>query len=84
MRILPAVALTVAVALMAAAQTAKPAPTHPKKFIKKVAAKKSPRRPPAPRSTVSAATRAEAHEGVIEKVSKGAALPVENAAALVP
>jgi len=84
MRILPAIALTVAVALAATAQTAKPAPTRPKKFIKKVASKKSPRRPPAPRSIVSAATRAEAHEGVIEKVSKGAALPVENAAALVP
>jgi len=77
MRILPAIALTVAVALTAAAQTATP----PKKVAKKVAAKKPPKRPI---STVSAATRAEAHEGVIEKVSKGADLPVENAAALVP
>jgi len=86
MRILPAIALIVAVALTAAAQTAtpKPAPTPPKKFVRKVAVKKAPKRPPAPRSAVSAATRAEAHEGVIEKVSKGAELPVENAAALVP
>src|SRR5665213_4371258 len=84
MRILPAIALTVALALAAAGQTAKPAPAPPKKFVKKVRARKSSRRPPLPRSTVSAATRAEAHEGVIEKVSKGAALPVENAAALVP
>ena len=80
MRILPAIALTVAVALAAAAQTATP----PKKFIKKVSVKKPAKRPPAPRSAVSAATRAEAQEGVIEKVSKGAELPVENAAALVP
>jgi lysophospholipase L1-like esterase len=80
MRILPALALTVAVALAAPAQNAK----TPKKFVKKVAAKKPPKRPAAPRSTVSAATRAEAHEGVVEKVSKGAELPVENAAALVP
>jgi len=84
MRILPAIALTVAVALTATAQPAKPTPTPPRKFVKKVAVKKQPKRPPAPRSTVSAATRAEAHEGVIEKVSKGAELPVENAAALVP
>jgi lysophospholipase L1-like esterase len=84
MRVLPAVALTVAMALAAGAQTATPAPTAPKKFVKKVAAKKPPKRPPSPRSTVSAATRAEAHEGVVEKVSKGAELPVENAAALVP
>ncbi len=81
MRILPAIALTVAVALAAAAQTATPTPTPPKKLVKKVAAKKPPKRPV---STVSAATRAEAHEGVLEKVSKGAELPVENAAALVP
>lgn len=84
MRILPAIALTVALALAAAAQSTKPTPTAPKKFVKKVAAKRPPKRPPAARSTVSAATRAEAHEGVIEKVSKGAMLPVENAAALVP
>jgi len=84
MRILPAIALIVAVAFTAAAQTATPTPTSPKKFVKKVAVKRPPRRPPVPRSAVSAATRAEAHEGVIEKVSKGAELPVENAAALVP
>ena len=86
MRILPAIALTFAVALTAAAQTStpKPAPTPAKKFAKKVAVKKTSKRPPAPRPAVSAATRAEAHEGVIEKVSKGAELPVENAAALVP
>src|SRR5580700_5361612 len=33
---------------------------------------------------VSAATRAEAHEGVYQKVANGADQPVENAAALVP
>ncbi len=45
------------------------------KTVKKPAA----RRAAAPRSYVSAATRAEAHEGVVEKVSRGAQLPVENA-----
>jgi lysophospholipase L1-like esterase len=75
----------------------KPAKTSAKKrarkpVIKTVATKKpaatttakkpAPRR--APRSSVNAATRAEAHEGVVEKVSRGAQLPVENAAALVP
>nr|MDP9114801.1 hypothetical protein [Acidobacteriota bacterium] len=80
MRILPAIALSVAAALAAAAQTATP----PRTFIKTVASKKVPKRRAAPRSTASAATRAEAHEGVVEKVSKGAQLPVENAAALVP
>src|SRR5579864_1188825 len=33
---------------------------------------------------VSASTRAEAHQGVLEKVSDGVDIPVENAAALVP
>jgi len=33
---------------------------------------------------VSASTRAEAHQGVLEKVSDGVEIPVENAAALVP
>ena len=33
---------------------------------------------------VSASTRAEAHQGVVEKVSDGVDIPVENAAALVP
>ncbi|MDP8989983.1 MAG: hypothetical protein M3N41_07875, partial [Acidobacteriota bacterium] len=88
MRILPAIALIVAAALAPAAQTAAPAQTPaltpPLKAVKKTAAKKAPKRPPVPRSAVSAATRSEAHEGVIEKVSKGAELPVENAAALVP
>jgi lysophospholipase L1-like esterase len=64
-----------------------------KPVLKAVAAKKpvatkmvkkpAPRRA-TPRSSVSAATRAEAHEGVVEKVFRGAQLPVENAAALVP
>jgi hypothetical protein len=38
-----------------------------------------PRDPP-----VSASTRAEAQQGVVEKVSAGTDIPVENAAALVP
>jgi lysophospholipase L1-like esterase len=81
-----------------AASSDKPAKTSVKKrarkpFIKPVAAKKpaptktkkpASRRSSTPRSSVSAATRAEAHEGVVEKVSRGAQLPVENAAALVP
>jgi lysophospholipase L1-like esterase len=33
---------------------------------------------------VSASTRMEAHEGVFQKISNGADLPVENAAALIP
>ena len=33
---------------------------------------------------VSASVRAEAHEGVFQKVANGAALPIENARALVP
>jgi len=81
-----------------AASTVTPAKASPKKRAKKpvvtkVAAKKpaattvkkpAPRRASTPRSSVSAATRAEAHEGVVEKVLRGAQLPVENAAALVP
>jgi lysophospholipase L1-like esterase len=38
-----------------------------------------PKAPP-----VSAKNRAEAHEGVLMKVSRGADIPVENAAALIP
>ena len=81
------------------ADPAKPAKTPSKKrsrkpVIKTVATKKpaetktvkkpAPRRAATPRSSVSATTRAEAHEGVVEKVFRGAQLPVENAAALVP
>ena len=104
MRILPAIAVIVGMALPASAQTggaadaAKPAKRSLKKrsrkpVIKTVAAKKpastttgkkpAPRHA-TPRSSVSAATRAEAHEGVVEKVFRGAQLPMENAAALVP
>jgi lysophospholipase L1-like esterase len=103
MRILPAIAVTLGMALTAAAQTtpadaAKPTKPSPKKRTRKPVVKtavKKPavtktvkppslRRAASPRSSVSAATRAEAHEGVVEKVSRGAQLPVENAAALVP
>jgi len=94
MRILPAIALTIAAMFTAAAQipagpaqtSTAPGRTPPaKKPAKKPVVKKaSPRRPAVPRSTVSAATRAEAHEGVVEKISKGAEVPVENPAALVP
>jgi len=60
----------------------KPAAIKP---VKNTVKKPAPRRRAAtPRSSVSAATRAEAHEGVVEKVFRGAQLPVENAAALVP
>ena len=85
MRILPAIALSVA----AGAQRP---PLKPQKHSTPRTSRQG-RLPPrrscpsaraAPRSTASAATRAEAHEGVVEKVSKGAQLPVENAAALVP
>src|SRR5665213_49788 len=63
--------------------------TSAKKRVKKavVAAavkRTAPRRIVAPRPFISAATRAEAHEGVVEKVFRGAQFPVENAAALVP
>jgi len=77
--------------------TPKPAKTSARKrtrkpVMKTVAAKKAAskvkkpasRRVATPRSSVSAASRAEAHEGVVEKVLRGAQLPVENAAALVP
>jgi lysophospholipase L1-like esterase len=109
MRLLPAIAVTAALALTAAAQdpatapsAEKPAKTSTKKRVKKpvtktvakksastttakTAAKKpAARRAASPRTSVSAATRAEAHEGVVEKVFRGAQLPVENAAALVP
>jgi hypothetical protein len=39
---------------------------------------------PFPRPVVSMRTRMEANEGVFQKVSRGADLPVENAAALIP
>src|SRR5579863_4573576 len=100
MRILPAIAVTAAMALTGTAQTTATAPgadtpaknsakTAAKKRAKKAVAatavkKSAPRRAVAPRTSVSAATRAEAHEGVVEKVFRGAQLPVENAAALVP
>lgn len=60
--------------------TAKKSPV--KTAIKKVATVRHrviPKSPP-----VSARTRAEAHEGVFQKVANGADQPVENAAALVP
>jgi lysophospholipase L1-like esterase len=57
-----------------------------KTAVKKVAATPAavrrrivPRPPP-----ISARTRAEAHEGVFQKVANGADIPVENAAALIP
>ena len=93
-----AMALT-ASAQTTTADTAKPTKPSPKKrarkpVVKTAVAKKpvvtktviqpAPRRAAAPRSSVSAATRVEAHEGVVEKVLRGAQLPVENAAALVP
>src|SRR5579862_2082980 len=103
MRILPVMAVTFGMALIAAAQTtpadtAKPAKPPVKKRTRKAAVKTTvkksavvktvkqptPRRTATPRASVSAATRAEAHEGVVEKVLRGAQLPVENAAALVP
>ena len=92
-------ALTAPAQTTTAASTTPPAKATAKKrakkpVIKPVAAKKpavtkTPKKPPprrtaTPRTLVSAATRAEAQEGVVEKVSRGAQLPVENAAALVP
>src|SRR5258708_24989106 len=70
--------LTLAVAAWAAAPANKPP--------KKAAAKKAPRGASARSATsaVSASTRAEAHQGVEQKVSRGADIPVENAVALVP
>jgi len=85
MRILPAIAMTLAVTLAANAQTtASSKKTPAKKSIRKPVVKTAPRRAPVPRSSVSPAARAEAQEGVVAKVSKGAQLPVENPAALVP
>ncbi len=95
-RSLPLVAATFAIALAGSAQTTttpastdKKAKASAKKRVKKATTattvkRPAPRRTVAPRPTVSAATRTEAHEGVVEKVFRGAQLPVENAAALVP
>ena len=69
-----------------------------KTAVKKAPAKKAPARRAATRkappsratparpspSAVSAGTRAEAHQGVEQKITKGADIPVENAFALVP
>lgn len=71
----------------------KPNPAHAsvKKSPLKTAARKIASAPAALRRRiipkgprVSAATRAEAHEGVFQKVANGADIPVENAAALIP
>jgi lysophospholipase L1-like esterase len=59
-----------------AARGQKPAPAVARKApVKKVFARKP---------AVSAATRAEAHEGVEQKITRGAGIPVENASALIP
>src|SRR5579872_5464457 len=85
MRILLAISLTLTVTLAANAQTAAPSKkTPPKKSVRKPVVKVAPRRAVIPRPSVSPATRAEAQEGVAEKVLRGAELPVENPAALVP
>src|SRR5882724_11056450 len=99
MRILPAIVLTLAVAFTATAQTTPPPNKAPAKktsakpvkkpvvkkvVVKRPVSKRTPAPPAPPRSSVSSATRLEAHEGVVEKISKGAELPVENPAALVP
>jgi len=68
------------------AATAKKAPVKaaPKKVATTTAKTASTvrRRVTAPR--VSAATRMEANQGVFQKVSTGASLPIENAGALIP
>ncbi len=86
MRIMPAIAMTLAVTLAAHAQTtaASSKKTPAKKSVKKPVVKTAPRRAAVPRSSVNQATRAEAQEGVVQKITKGAQLPVENPAALVP
>jgi len=61
-----------------------PDPNARKKSSVKTVAKKTIRRAIPKGPPVSAKTRAEAHEGVFEKVAGGADIPVENAAALVP
>jgi len=90
-------AVTAAAQIKATPQDTPPKKSVKKPLIKRVLVRKAhnraadphasasaPKRTAAPRSLVSAATRAEAHEGVVEKVSKGAQLPVENPAGLVP
>jgi lysophospholipase L1-like esterase len=85
MRILPAIAITLALTLAAKAQTtASMKKTPAKKSVRKTVVKRAPHRAAVPRSSVSPAARSEAQEGVVEKVSKGAQLPLENPAALVP
>jgi len=82
MRTFPAIAITAVLAISVNAQTpAVSKPNPAKKSVRKPARKTAPRRPAVPGS---AATRAEAQEGVVQKVAKGAQLPVENPAALVP
>lgn len=77
--------MTLAVTLASHAQTTAASKKTPaKKAVRKPVVKAAPRRAVVPRSSVSPATRAEAQEGVVQKVSKGAQLPVENPAALVP
>src|SRR6266404_1213062 len=51
----------------------------PLRAVKKVTRRVIPKGPP-----VSPRTRAEAHDGVFQKVAHGADIPVENAAALIP
>ena len=63
--------------LLAAAPPKRPAKKAPPKAAVK-------RRPPPTGPSVSPATRAEAREGVLTKVSRGADIPVENPAALIP
>src|SRR5260370_25365944 len=53
--------------------------TVPLRAVKKVTRRVIPKGPP-----VSPRTRAEAHDGVFQKVAHGADIPVENAAALIP
>src|ERR1700694_1127792 len=84
MRILLAIAMTLALTPANAQTTVSSKKTPAKKSVRKPVVKRAPRRAAVPRSSVSPAARAEAQEGVVEKVSKGAQLPVENPAALVP
>ncbi len=75
--------LGAAFALLAMSFAATPPQTRKapgkKRYRNSGAAKRAPRAP-----KVSAATRAEATEGVEEKVANGASIPVENPGALIP
>jgi lysophospholipase L1-like esterase len=77
LRILALMGAALAACLADSPPAAAPAPA------KKPAVRKTPVRKPAP-SAANVNTRTEARQGVEQKITRGAGIPVENASALVP